>query len=191
MTKKGYSNLLCMGLERSMLGKDGKGRMHVRLFSFIAGLIFFLLLIMPMNEYLVIRDSRTDRLLWETPSEAGLTFAIRWLHSIHRTPVVEFFRVEGDSLVEYRMSFANYGIGMNSELAPGERLVNRNGTFYVENMRRVFPEIRLFIGQVRANHTLLFQGAEIPLRTLHQAGKSITIRLEKRSILDSIGGKAS
>ena len=165
--------------------------MYVRLFSFLASLLILLLLLMPRNEYLVIRDSQTNQLLWETPSEAGLTFAIRWLHSIHRTPVVDYFRVEGDKLVEYQMSFVNYGIGMNSELAPGERLVNRNGTFYVENMHRVFPEIRLFIGQVRADPTLLFQGAESPLRTLHQPGKSITIRLEKRSILDCIGGKAS
>lgn len=166
--------------------------MNVRLFSFILALIFCIILAMfPFDDALVIRDSQTGRLLWETPVDNGLSFGIRWIHSIHRTPVVEFFRVEGSELVEYQMSFEDYGIGMNNQLAPGEQLVNRNGTFYVENMHRLFPEIRLYIGQVRANHTLLFQGEEIPLRTLDRPGSSITIRVEKRSIIDRLEGSTS
>lgn len=166
--------------------------MNVRLFSFIVvSIFFFIVALFPFFDTLVIRDSQSNRLLWETPVKPGLSFGIRWIHSIHRTPVEEFFRVDGTNLIEYRMSFRDYGIGMSSELAPGERLVNRDGRFYVENMHRVFPEIRLYIGQVRANHTLLFQGEVIPLATLDRPGSSVLIRVEKRSIIDRLEDRMS
>lgn len=86
------------------------------------------------------------------------------------------------------MSFHDYGIGMENELAPGEELVVKDGLFRILHMNRKFPALHLFIGQVRANHTLLFAGSDIPLSSIVEPGTAITIQVEKRSILREIGG---
>lgn len=116
------------------------------------------------------------------------TFGIRWTHSIHRSSIEEHYRVQGGQIILSEMTFHDYGIGMDNELAPGEELVIRDGLFRILHMNRVFPALHLFIGQVRANHTLLFSGNEISLGSLHKPGAAITIQAEKRSILNEIGG---
>jgi hypothetical protein len=168
---------------------SGKGRTSFRLFSLLLATAACLLCLnIPVFTVLVIRDTETNQAVWSNRIADGAAFAIRWTHSIHRTPVTEYYRIRGDQLVLTEMTFKDYGIGMNNELAPGEHLLVENGQFHVINMNRVFPALHLFIGQVRANHTLLFAGKEIPLGSVDKPGAAVTIRVEKQNILDQIGG---
>jgi hypothetical protein len=170
-------------------GTNQKGRTTFRLFSLLVLLAVCLgLTTIPLFTVLVIRDTETNQIVWSGSVSEDTPFAIRWTHSIHRSPVVEYYRVQGKQIRLYEMSFKDYGIGMSSELAPGEKLVTRDGAFHVENMNHVFPALRLFIGQVRANHTLLFDGKEIPLASVDAPGKAITIQVETHSIIQTIGG---
>lgn len=166
-----------------------KGRTAFRLFS----LLFLLAAIVglcaiPLFPSLVIRDTLSHQLMWSSRIDDHTTFGIRWTHSIHRSLVEEQYRIQGGQIILTDMSFHDYGIGMENELAPGEELVISDGAFHVLHMNRVFPALHLYIGQVRANHTLLFSGKEIPLGSIDKPGAAITIQAEKRSILSEIGG---
>lgn len=164
-----------------------KGRTTFRLFSFLA-IFFAIVLFVPVFSALTIRDTETNQLVWSGQVKENSTFAIRWIHSIHRSPVVEYYHVRDGAVELTEMTFQDYGIGMSSELAPGEQLVTENGTFRIIHMNRSFPALHLFIGQVRANHTLLFEGEEIPLGTVDKPGSAVTIQVEKQSIFNWIGG---
>lgn len=166
-----------------------EGRTSFRLFSFfLAAALLLFILFVPTGTSLTVRDTTTGQLLWHRQVQEESPFGIRWIHSIHRTPVEEYFRVRGNQVVLVEMSFKEYGIGMESGLAPGERLVNQDGVFRIQHMNRPFPALNIRIGQVRANHTLLFDGAEIPLSTLNRPGSAVTIQAEKLSLWDRIGG---
>ncbi|CAM5796345.1 MULTISPECIES: DUF1850 domain-containing protein [Brevibacillus] len=166
----------------------GKGRTSFRLFSLLCLIAVLSLVVIPFFPSLVIRDTETNRPIWSGRIEENGTFSIRWTHSIHRTPVVETYLIRDGHILLSEMSFQDYGIGMESELAPGEKLISQDGQFRVVNMNRAFPALHLFIGQVRANHTLLFAGREIPLASVDRPGAAVTIQVEKRSILNEIGG---
>lgn len=173
------------------MGKDersGKGRTSIRLFSLLLLTVVGVLVVIPFNPYLVIRDTDTNRLIWSGQIQEHGTFSIRWTHSIHRTPVEETYLIRNGHILLSEITFQDYGIGMESELAPGEKLITQDGQFRIVNMNRVFPALHLFIGQVRANHTLLYAGAEIPLSRIDRPGAAITIQVEKRSLLNQIGG---
>jgi hypothetical protein len=166
-----------------------KGRTTFRLFSFLIVLAALYFLFIPsFYTVLTIRETNTNRLLWSRDVQEESRFGIRWIHSIHRTPIEEFYRVRGTSVVLDEMTFEEYGIGMESGLAPGEKLLTEEGTFRIVNMNRIFPALHLFIGQVRANHTLLFQGQEIPFSTLDTPGSAVTIQVEKQTIWERFGG---
>ncbi|WP_421617004.1 DUF1850 domain-containing protein [Brevibacillus sp. TJ4] len=137
---------------------------------------------------MVIRDTHSLQLVWSSRISEDSTFGLRWTHSIHRSLVEEKYRIHDGQIILTEMSFHDYGIGMENELAPGEKLDIQDGQFHIRNMNRHFPALHLFIGQVRAGHTLLFSGTEIPLGSLHAPGAAITIQVEKRSILNEIGG---
>jgi hypothetical protein len=165
-----------------------KGRTAFRLFSLLLLVIVICLLTIPYIPSLVIRDTMSNQLVWSSRIMDNSTFGIRWTHSIHRSPVEEHYRLQGGQIILSEMSFQDYGIGMENELSPGEKLVIADGQFRILHMNRAFPALHLFIGQVRANHTLLFSGKEIPLSSIYKPGAAITIQAEKRSILSEIGG---
>lgn len=167
-------------------GDSPKGRTVFRLFSLL--LMLAGICAVPLFPCLVIRDTLTHRLLWSGAITENTTFGIRWTHSIHRSRIEEQYRIQGGQIVLTEMSFHDYGIGMENQLAAGEELVISDGAFHIRRMNRSFPALHLFIGQVRANHTLLFAGQEFPLASIDEPGASITIQAEKRSILNEIGG---
>ncbi|MDF2679145.1 MAG: hypothetical protein K0R47_335 [Brevibacillus sp.] len=172
-----------------MLVRTQKGRTTFRLFSLLlllAAVTGFCTI--PLFPSLVIRDTLSHQLMWSSKITDDTTFGIRWTHSIHRSLVEEQYRIQGGQIILAEMSFHDYGIGMENELSPGEELVISDGAFRIRHMNRVFPALHLFIGQVRANHTLLFAGKEIPLSSIDKPGAAITIQAEKRSILSKIGG---
>ncbi|MGE7270805.1 DUF1850 domain-containing protein [Brevibacillus panacihumi] len=165
-----------------------KRRTRLRLFSLTLLLSCIVLLNLPLYPSLVIRESASNHLVWSSKITSEQTFALRWTHSIHRSAIEELYRIEDEHLILSEMSFHDYGIGMENELAPGEELVVKDGLFRILHMNRKFPALHLFTGQVRANHTLLFAGSEIPLSSVVEPGTAITIQVEKRSILREIGG---
>lgn len=142
----------------------------------------------PLFPSLVIRDAKTRELVWSNLVSEGATFGLRWTHSIHRSLVEEKYRIQGGQILLTEMTFHDYGIGMENELQPGEQLVMQDGHFRILHMNRSFPALHLFIGQVRARHTLLFSGTEIPLEAIHKPGAAIAIQVEKRSLLSVMGG---
>lgn len=167
----------------------GKGRTLFRLFSFLLLIIvIYAGISTPLIPALVIRDTQSNQVVWSANILDEAAFGIRWTHSIHRSTIEEQYRIVDGQIILSEMSFHDYGIGMENELAPGEELVLADGRFHIRNMQRSFPALRLFIGQVRANHTLLFAGKDIPLSLIDKPGEAITIQAEKRSILSELGG---
>lgn len=167
--------------------KGKKRRRWLRLFPLLL-LLGILCSSIPLFPSLVIRDTKSQQLVWSSRIAEDATFGLRWTHSIHRSLVEEKYRIRDGQLILSEMSFHDYGIGMENEVAPGEKLVMQDGQFRILNMNRHFPALHLIIGQVRADHTLLFTGMEIPLDSIHTPGAAITIQVEKRSILSEIGG---
>ncbi|CAM3282712.1 DUF1850 domain-containing protein [Brevibacillus sp. AY1] len=165
-----------------------KRRTRLRLFTFMLLATCIVLLNLPLFPSLVIRDSRSEQLVWSSRIKNDATFGMRWTHSIHRSSIEELYRIEQGQIILSEMTFHDYGIGMENDLAPGEELIFQDGQFRVLHMNRVFPALHLITGQVRADHTLLFAGTQIPLRSLIEPGSAITIQAEKRSILSEIGG---
>lgn len=160
-----------------------------RLFSFfLLVIVIYVGISTPLIHALVIRDTRSNQVVWSANIQDEASFGIRWTHSIHLSTIEEQYRIVDGQIILSEMSFHDYGIGMENELAPGEELILADGRFHILNMQRSFPAIRLFIGQVRANHTLLFAGQDIPLSLIDKPGEAITIQAEKRSILSELGG---
>lgn len=77
---------------------------------------------------------------------------------------------------------------MNSQLAPGEQLIMEEGKFVIANMKQIFPALHLFVGQVRAHHTIHVGEFSMPLEAVAQPGTAITISVEQQSIVNPLGG---
>lgn len=68
------------------------------------------------------------------------SFAITYLHSVTRTPVMERYHIAGSEIVESEMQFEQHGPGLPTEADVGGSFTRRDGSFIV-TMDRHFPAI--------------------------------------------------
>lgn len=71
---------------------------------------------------------------------AAPTFAVTYVHSVTRTPVVERYRVEGATIVQTEIRFAQHGPGLPTQADAGGVFERRDGQFVVTMARR-FPVV--------------------------------------------------
>jgi hypothetical protein len=67
----------------------------------------------------------------------GGAFAVTYVHSVTRTPVVERYRIEGRTIVEFEMKFAQHGPGLPTEPDAGHAFEQRDGQLIVSMERRL------------------------------------------------------
>jgi len=68
------------------------------------------------------------------------SFALSYVHSVTRTPVVERYRVDGSDIVQTEITFEQHGPGLPTEADAGGTFTRRDGR-YVVTMARRFPDI--------------------------------------------------
>jgi hypothetical protein len=137
------------------------------------------LLIWPTQLAFTMTNEETRRLVYAARVSAGDKFSIRFLHSVHRTPVEEHFYISNDrEMVLERVIYESYGVGNPSEPEPGEQFRLEDGKMIIENMNRRFPEIHQRIGQKVADHRLTLGGRSTPFRKWSPPGSRVLLKVK-------------
>lgn len=112
------------------------------------------------------------------------TFQIKYTHSIHLSDVVESYKIRADQQIQqYGLEYEDTSIGMPANAEKGERFEQLNGKYYIKNMKRIFPSFYLRIGQVRANHRVIFNHKEYPLAHTIKPGTVVIVEIRKLNIV--------
>ncbi|ESU32677.1 hypothetical protein G3A_10060 [Bacillus sp. 17376] len=155
-------------------------------------LIIFLAIIsinIPYKQALVFQAPESNDILCYVPINAGETFKIKYKHSIHLSDVIESYKVtESDKIRQYELEYEDFAIGMPSEIADGENFEMKDGKYYITKMNREFSHFDMRLGQVRANHTLIYEDITYPLSKAIEPGSRVRIKIEKISLLNQLEG---
>lgn len=111
------------------------------------------------------------------PTKHGDEFSLRFLHSVHKTPVLENFVIEkSGSIVLTSTEFSSYGVGM--PFLPEEgTLIKKNDNFVLTGVNRNFRRIPLR-SWPEAQLSLIQRGYEYPLFNLFDDGALLEIRID-------------
>ncbi|WHX98358.1 DUF1850 domain-containing protein [Neobacillus sp. DY30] len=140
-------------------------------------IIFFLALI-PQQQAIVFQPSNKKD--FYIPLYGESHFKIKYTHSIHLSDVVESYKITPTQKIQqYELMYEDFSIGMPSNAEEGETFEEINGSYYIKNMDRVFPFFYLRIGQVRANHTVIFKNKEYLLSRSIKPGTSVKVEIRK------------
>ncbi|MGM7703149.1 DUF1850 domain-containing protein [Pseudalkalibacillus sp. Hm43] len=135
----------------------------------------------PYGKVLALQLESSGQVLVYMDVNEGTDFRIRYTHSVHQTPVTEFYEInEVNQIVQTKLAYENFAIGMPSNATGEEKFIEKDGIYYITNMNREFSHVDLRTGQVIANHTLMMDDNEIPLKNWVEPGS--WIRLEVRPI---------
>ncbi|MDZ5470390.1 DUF1850 domain-containing protein [Bacillus sp. 31A1R] len=151
----------------------------------IIAILFFI----PYKQALVFQYQNTEEVLVYLPFSKDYEFKIKYTHSIHLSDVVEYFTINDKSQMKlYELEYEDFAIGMPENASGDEIFEQKNGKYYIKNMNREFDSIDMRIGQVKANHTLIYKNGEFPLKKVIKPGTWVRMKVEKINLFEQMKG---
>ncbi len=158
--------------------------MKIKVVFTLLFLVLILILAWPSQLALTITDGKSGLQRYAVQMDLEDTFGIEFVHSIHKTPVIEEYYIdEGLDIVLDRVIYESYGVGMPSSIEPGQTYKQENGKYIIGNIQRRLEFIDLAIGQMVANHQLKIHDRKVPLSHINPPGSWVRIQVKKVSLL--------
>lgn len=150
--------------------------------------LFFVIIFFPFQSKFTISNGNNDEIVYIGNIEDYRTFHISFIHSVNRTPVLEFYRIVDDNLVLYKAEFYSYGAGMSdgSDL-PNSKLSHGEHGLVILDFNDEFEELTYYVGTI-ANHTLHFGDKELMLTDILEPQSPAVFAIKKVSIYSILRG---
>lgn len=134
----------------------------------------------PFSGKLCLRDA-DGRTLYSVPLAEGREFGIRFIHSVAKSPVEEWFRVENGVLHLKRTVYQDFGAGLPFQPGPGQKMTFSGGRITLEGFDTPLPCFDVRVGRIAHHALLLPDGANyrnVPLADVSPPGTAVTFSLE-------------
>jgi hypothetical protein len=149
----------------------------------IAFLLFF-----PYKQVIAFSYQDQGELVAYLPLKNERNFQIKYTHSIHLSDVLESYRFSDKQIIQTELAYHDFAVGMPSNAEGEEVFEEKDGTYFIKNMKRTFAFIDLRVGQVRANHRLVYDEKTYTLSDFIKPGTWIRISSESISLWEQLKG---
>ena len=99
-------------------------------------------------QYLIMANAYTDEVYFQEPLEDDGVFSVSYTHSVNKTNVEEYYRLEDGDLYLFKARYRSFGAGVATEIAPGQTLRYEDGYMIIENMHNKLPSLIYKVGTV-------------------------------------------
>lgn len=99
-------------------------------------------------QWLVMANADSNEIYFEAPLEADGVFSVSYTHSVNKTNVEEYYRLEDGRLYLFKARYRSFGAGVATELAPGQTLRYEDGYMVIENIHYALPSLVYKVGTV-------------------------------------------
>ena len=96
----------------------------------------------------VMTNAETDEVYFQQPLEADGVFSVSYIHSVNKSNVEEYYRLEDDELYLFRARYRAFGAGVATELEEGQTLSYEDGYMIIENIHYQIPNLVYRVGTV-------------------------------------------
>lgn len=149
----------------------------------LAGIIIFY---MPMFTRFTISNGKTGDIVFCDSIENFKDFYIYFKHSVNKTPVYEYFRIENNKFVVYKTTFYSYGAGMpDGTEGLGLNIKIENGQVQIDNINRKLDSFTVFVGTY-ADHTVHTDNESFMLKEYIEPQNPAVFRVRKVSIYNMV-----
>ena len=143
---------------------------------FILGALFFIFIFYLIQSVFVIEFD--GQILFSKSAQNGQKFSTRFIHSVQKTPVEEFFLIDDDEFILKSTRYQSFGVGLPFLESDGE--FRREGNFFVmDNLNRRIKILDLRTG-LGTELTLTIDENILPLYEIVPIGSLIRIEIISR-----------
>ena len=124
---------------------------------------------------LVLTNADTGEKIASYPAGEGDTFSIGFIHSVNKSPVIDYYEIRTDGIYVVKTVYYGFGAGVQTELEAGQKLeYGEDGSMIITGFDRKMDDLVYFVGTV-SDHTLtLDNGRQVSLRDL--CGRNTKVR---------------
>ena len=153
-------------------------------------MITFSFIFIPFVPALSFTETRTELPITHyLPLKKEKEFQIIFTHTIHKTDVIENYRVlNNKEILLLSMEYSDVAIGMPSYAEEGQTLVNKDGLYTLSYAHEVLPSFTMFVGDVEDQLFLQYQKKKYNLKVKLEKGKSYLFEVKKLSLFDIARG---
>ncbi|MBD1381015.1 DUF1850 domain-containing protein [Metabacillus arenae] len=160
---------------------------YIIVLLFIPSLLALFLFI-PYKGVVAFYYQNTSKILAYFPVNSGDRFEIEYKHSIHLSNVKESYLLEEGKIVQKKLEYEDFAVGMPSQAEENEVFKQENGKYIISNMNRKFDHIDLRTGQVIANHKVKYDRKQAFLKDYIEPGSWVRIKKTKMNLLQQAKG---
>jgi hypothetical protein len=100
----------------------------------------------PLDALEVRASGGTGRVVFLKRVAPGDTFTLSFIHSVEKSPVTDHFLIDDACrIILYETEFRSLNTGLPAVISEGEVLTRGEQGFRLSNLRRVLPEIQLWV----------------------------------------------
>ena len=96
----------------------------------------------------VMTDAETDEVYFQQPLDADGVFSVSSIHSVNKSNVEEYYRLENDEIYLFRARYRAFGAGVATELEEGQTLSYEDGYMIIDNIHYQIPNLVYRVGTV-------------------------------------------
>ncbi len=129
---------------------------------------------------------RAENIVFLQIVHPGTRFATKYIHSVEKSPVWEFFVIDGHfRIVLYETTFSSCNTGLPCTLVGNEKFHHEGDHFRISHMQRILPALLLWVHD-RYDNTLQI-GESQDLRLPSLAGNALLkITIEKMGLVEFV-----
>ncbi len=125
-------------------------------------------------------EDKDGAVVFLRPVREGERYAVRFIHSVARTPVDEIYEVARGASVLRETVYDMMGAGLPSEPLEGQTFTVENGKFHIRGFDLRIPALTYRTGRVVADHRLLIGPENVPLgRLVASPGDPVTLKVRR------------
>lgn len=129
---------------------------------------------------LIFADGESDQVFRTIPVEAGDSFSIVFIHSVHRTPVTDYFYIDGEgTIILYKTTFDTYGVGMPYET--DHHFYIEGHLFVIDEINEPFATLPYRVASF-TEHVLTIGETRIPFDSMATTGTLLSIQVQPFSL---------
>ncbi|MFJ7940631.1 DUF1850 domain-containing protein [Peribacillus sp. NPDC096622] len=159
-----------------------------RFMAFGIPLLIAFLFFFPYKHVIAFSFEDQGELVAYFPLKKEKEFKIKYTHSIHLTDVLESYRLSDKQIEQTELAYDDFAVGMPSNAEGEEVFEEKDGTYFIKNMQRNFTYIDLRVGQVKANHRLIYDEKTYTLAGFIKPGTWVRISSERISLWEQLKG---
>ncbi|MEI4768499.1 DUF1850 domain-containing protein [Psychrobacillus sp. FJAT-51614] len=152
----------------------------------IALLIFY-----PYQEVFVFRETRIDNpIIHYLPIVNEDHFEIRYTHSIHKTDVIESYKITNNSKIQLlSMNYSDLAIGLPGYAEKGQTFEEKNGKYILTYRNEILDSFTIFIANIDMDLYFIYLEEKIDLKKSLKRGKSYFFEVRKLSFYQQMKGE--